>query len=212
MARTLLDVAQKTSVACRLNPSFTTFSYDDETQILVDFINQAVRYLRDSMPWVPFVEKRGTINLVAGTRLYDVAADCLAPEIFNWSYENQSNNYNSLEAVTLEWIKASYQLYQTAQGDRPQYVYTEDGQLGFYPIPNQSQTIGYIYPDYPNVLTTPSATFPYPDEWLDFIEFYAAVEYMDMKGMDAGRTFTKGEAAFARIYAKAWKSKPHYIQ
>lgn len=210
MARTLLDVAQKVARRCRLNPSFTAFSDDDETQMLVDFINEAVSELRNKLPWVPTAEGRGTLSLVAGTRLYDVASDALATEIYLWSLANQTDDNVAIEAGTLEWVKKNDTDYLTVQG-KPTTLYVENGQLGFYPVPDGNYTITYIYPEIPAVMSTTTATFPYPDDWLLWVELAATITYKDLKGMDYELDFKKQEDHYAYIYAEICKAQPQVV-
>lgn len=213
MADTLLDVVKRIARRVKIDPNITVFSDDDETQLLVDMVNDAVAELRERLPkeWIPYLQKNGSITTANGTRLYNVAADALALEIFNWGFRNETESDAKLTPATLEFITETYPNYQDDTG-KPEYVYQEDTQLGFYPVPDGIYTLEYLYPEVPARMSSTGATFPYPDSWLTYIEFAVSAEYAAGKGFgNAGIFLTKKEDRYAQIYAELAAKNPGFI-
>ncbi len=212
MTDTLLTVVQRINAKVGLDETITAFSYNDESQLIVDYINDALLELWTCEVIKPFFNiKNGSISLVSNTRLYDVASDALALEVFDWSFRNDSDNNTAPQLATLEFIKENKPNYETDTG-KPQYIYIEGSQLGIYPLPDAAYALDYIYPGTLTRLSLTTATFPYPDQWLPFIEAYAREQYEINKGLgNPTAAENRRKNAFNFIYVECWKKNPTYF-
>lgn len=216
MALTLLEIVKRVAAQTKLiDPTtITAFSYDDETQNLVDYINRAVDKLKTELPTegLQFLYKtNGSISTVASTRLYSLASDTHVNNIFTWSFEDDTNTDNPLQYATLEYIKGTYPNYDSDTG-KPQYFYIEDTQIGLYPIPDATYTIKYFYQETPTALSATSATFPFPDDWLGFVVDFASYLYKDEKSIQsAGTDLAMASGKLAKIYGEVWAKRPEYV-
>lgn len=210
MPYTLLSAVQQVCRKVNLDPTITAFSNDDDTNLLVEYVNDSLREL-STIPGLSFLDKRGTITLAASTRLYDVASDATAIEVYDWSFTNTTNENKGLELTTLEEIKTRFDDYKTEEGE-PAFVYIEGAQIGFYPIPDAADTVEYIYKQYLTRLSTPAATFPFPDDHIDFVIQNTVTMYKKQRGFaDYAVEESKARSMYAHLYVKAANERPTYF-
>lgn len=169
------------------NPNKTGLADTDDTQWVADRINEAMQYLFNLKPFE--IDLNGSITLPASTRLMDGPAGLDLYRIYDWSWRvNQTTGDVKINPVTQEFIVNSFPLYESNEGDYPEYVYLEGGQVGFYPLlksSSASQIIQFIYPSMQSRLTDWASTFPFEDntEELLYCETYTKLEYEIYKGL-----------------------------
>lgn len=214
MSVSLLTVVQRVSRNLGLDPTITSFSDNNDTNLLVQFINEAYEDIFDNLPeQTPFRNSSATISTVNGTRLYNLASNAMPFDLYEWSFENTTPPVNPIQVVTKDWVFALDQAYQSTTGT-PKYFYPEGNQkIGFYPVPNAVFTITYEYG-----ITTPARlslvgdTFLIPDRWVKYIEKSAQEKYERQRGYgDPDRTYLDVQEQYAIIQVEAWQSNPTYF-
>lgn len=209
MADTLLNVIQRGLRKVFLDPDVSTFSDNDETQWMVDRVNEWYSQLRETLPGhLTYFDKDGTFSLVNGTRLYNIASDAMLSEIYQWSIENETESDAPMKMMALPDLKRLYPRYDEETGI-PTIVYVEQGKMGFYPVPNASFTINYKYRQLPTRLASPTDTFLIPDNWIRYIEYGLELDYKANKGFgDVSIEYKKLEDMKTYIYVEMEKLAP----
>lgn len=214
MAVTLLQVVQRVSRPVGLDPTITSFSNNDETNDLVQYVNEAYEELLIVLPSsTPFLNSSGTLSLTNGTRLYSVASNAMPFDLYEWSFINTTGSDAQITFATKDYINTLDIEYKTTAGT-PTYAYVEGNQqVGFYPVPNASFTVTYEYGiSSPARLTATSDTFLIPDRWVRYIEKSAQEKYERVKGYgDPDATALVAFNLLAEILVEAWETNPTYL-
>lgn len=214
MSVTLLTVVQRVSRNVGLDPTITSFSNSDETNDLVQYVNEAYEELFMMLPpETPFLNGSSTLSLVNGTRLYSLASDAMPFDLYDWSFVDTTDQNNQLIPSTKEYIESLDSAYKTTTGI-PKYVYPEGNQkVGFYPVPNTSISVNYEYGiSCPARLSLITDTFLLPDRWMRFVEKTAQEKYERIKGY--GEPDSTAMTAFnllGEIMLEAWETNPTYL-
>ena|ERR1044072_3956428 len=212
MAVTLLDVVKRVSRSVGLDPTITAFSDDNETNDLVQYVNEAYEDLVMALPpECPYLKSSGTITLVAGTRLYTPNTNAQPQSYYEWSFTNTTTE-SPLEFATRDYLEQLDSEYQTASGT-PSHVYVEGSQLGFYPVPDTAVTVTYDYGIAVGTrLSATTDTFVLPDRWIRFVERQAQATYETNKGYaSAEGTQFKALEMKDSILVEAWEANPTYL-
>lgn len=214
MAVTLLQLVQRVNRKVGLDPTITSFSNDDESNDVVQDIVEAYEDLVMALPpECPYLNASGSISAVDGTRLYALASDAQSPDLYEWSFENETENDAPLTFVTKDYVQALDPRYDEVEG-KPKYIYLEgSNQVGIYPIPDASYTIKYQYgKSITTRLSATTDTFILPDRWMRYPELMARAEYEGRKGMsDSEKTMQKAIDMLAEIMSEAWEASPTYL-
>jgi len=214
---TLLDVVKKVLRACKKNTSITAFSDNDDSQYIVDRINEALQDIYSLRGTE--IQADSSFTVTPSTRTYNVIAGLDLDRIFDWSVRiNDPDGDIPLQVVTKQYIVDRYPLYETFEWDQPQYVYIDNNKLAVYPLlkaGSANLTIQFSYPAQPTEKTTTTATFPWPDMSyeLTYIKKYAQYKYELSKGIGQPLdTAQDMEAAWAILTAKFTKQqRPRFI-
>lgn len=212
MARTLLEVVQNISRPVGLDPAITAFADDDETNDLVQYINEAYEYLIDQLPEdTTVLNQSATITTAASTRLYNLASDASWYRVHGWSLQNRTDDA-PIHPASKEFVTGLDPDWDTTEG-QPQYMYPDDTQVAFYPVPDGVYSIEYQYgQDLTARLSTTTDTFLVPDRWLRFIELFAQERYENAKGYtSAEMTMLKARDALADILIEIDHEQPTYF-
>lgn len=184
MAVTLLALVNRVRRNLGLESDLTSFSDSDESNDNVQDINEAYEELLAALPQeTPYLNSSSSITTVASTRLYNLASDAMAFDLYFYSVEDETNSDKAIRMASKEFIQELDNRWDEVTG-KPEYAYLEgNNQVGFYPIPDGSYTIKYQYGQWPsNRLSATSATFIVPDKWLRFVEKRAQEKYERRKG------------------------------
>lgn len=213
MADTLLGVAQRIARKCGLDPTFTSFSNDDETNDIVTYINDALLELLDALPEnTPYlVNIDGQFPTVDGTRLYALETGARPFNILEWSFENETLSDEAIEVATPDYLKGIDPKWDETTGI-PKYVYLEGSQLGLYPVPDDAYTINYRYKTAFAAISSTSATFPVPDEWIrQFIDKKVEAIYKTSKGFrEAEDKMSEADRELISILGDVYSMVPAY--
>jgi len=214
MADTLLTVVQRVSRKVGLDPTITSFSESNESNDVVQDVNDAyfelIRALPKDTPYLNDVS--GSITTVNGTRLYSLGSGARVFNLLEWSFENETDSDNLLEVVTLGFVQQKDSQYDENTG-KPLYLYREgNDQLGIYPVPDDAYTIKYKFTKTFSRLSDTDDVFIVPDEWLRFVEKKAQYFYEDRKGFGSPEaTYTLAEEMLVEILAEAELLNPTYF-
>src|SRR5437868_3893911 len=208
MAITLLTAVQRVCRNVGLDPSITAFSDNDESNDIVQDIAEAYEELLMQLPSeTTFLYASGAITTVSGTRVYSLASDAMSFDLYDWSFNDQTNSYSKLIPVSREFIENLDPAWRTTAG-KAVYIYKEgNNQVGFYPVPNSTDTINYQYGK--TVTTRISATtdtFIIPDRWVRYVEKRAQAKY-ERRKMFADPDASDAQALFiwTEIMVEAWE-------
>jgi hypothetical protein len=182
MADTLLDVVKRVLIATGQDPAISAFSNTDDTNYLVQQVNEALLKLRALKS--THLDNNATITVTASTRLYSVVTGLDVYDIDSTSFRVDTN---SIQLVTLESLKRRDTEYDTRTAPKIESIYYENGQIGVYPVLQAgatSQTLKYRHPDVWTRLAATTDVFPYPDPyWITYCERYAQFNYELFKGL-----------------------------
>ena len=193
-----------------LDPSITALSDMDDTQWLMDRLNQRYQELKRLLPLSPtYLSQLGQLNLVAGQRLYSVPNNVYLPDIFLWSFSDVTSGTSfSLKLAALDVLMLEDLNFRTVQG-LPHAVYVEAGQIGLYPVPNQVRVIKYQYRELPPVLSLLTDSFLLPDAWLAYLELAVELDYQLWKGQGLpDATLARLNQQYALIYCEMNRLSP----
>lgn len=212
MADTLLDIVKRVLRATGQNPSKTAFADTDDTQYIVDRINEALQKLYSQNPTQ--VDTDGTVTLAASTRTVSAPSDQDVSKIYPWSWRiDQSAGDKPLTFVTKEFIVGRFPLYETLEASFPQYVYIDGGDIAFYPLLTAGSTslpIQFSYPAMNARLSSTTATFPWVDnsDEMQYLELFATGKYELYKGLGQPVvTIGLANSTWARLIARYAKNK-----
>lgn len=214
MADTLLAVVKRVCRKVGLDPTITSFSDTDESNDVVQDVNDAyfelVRSLPKDTPYL--VDISGTVTTSNGTRLYSLGASARLFNILEWSVENETNEDNPIEVVPLQYVQDMDSQYDEKTGV-PTKLYREGNeQIGLYPVPDGTYAINYKFTKTYTRLSTTTDVFIVPDEWLRFVEKKAQYLYEDRKGFGSPEeTYMQAEDILAEILAEAEMMNPRYF-
>ena len=213
MAETLLQIYSDVARPLGLDPTISSFSENDGSATLVQYIYEAYRYLRRGLNHeTNYFRGAGSIGLVDGTRLYDLASDAEGYGLYDWTFVNTTENNAPIQAATRAYVQKTYPGYLTDEGN-PAYFYLEGAdQVGFYPVPDASYTVTYEYQKEITENTGTSTVFLVPDDWLDFIKKYTKGLWEDSKGFgNAGASFALANELLYQIRVADSRANPTYI-
>lgn len=211
MPTTLLQAVNRVNREINQDPAITAFSDDDDSKLVVAYINAGIQELFNSIPNFEALDKTGSVSLVANTRLYNIASDATTLDIYDWSFEVSTDNYRALEVISLQDLIERSSDYLTLTGE-PQFAYVEASQLGFYPIPDSVNTVTYKYKGYTAALSLVGATFPFEEAFVDWVVDYAIYRYKEKRGFsDFVSDKMRVDAKFAQLYVKQSQSRPTFF-
>lgn len=214
MSITLLTAVQRVNRNVGLDPTITALSNQDESNDIVQYLNEAYEDLLMMLPPdCPFLNANGTFTTVAGTRLYPLAAEAFSPDIYTWSFEDETD-LSQLQFVTKDYVYTISNQWDTYQS-KPQWLYLEGtNQVGMYPVPNGAYVINYQYAQSTSLtrLSATTDTFILPDRWIRFVEKRAQEKYERNKAFDsADATYQDAENLLAQIITESWEMNPTYL-
>lgn len=190
----------------------TAFSDDDDSNFILESMNDALVNLYDLMPTQ--VDVNSSVNLPVSTRLVSLESGLDIYRIYDWSFRiNDADGDRPLKVVTREYITKTYPAFETDTANEPRFVYYEGEQLAFYPLiksDGDAATIQFSYPVIANRLTETTDTFVFPDNSneLQYIKFYAQLEYELDKGLgNPAVTNDKMEDKWGLLVAKYKRGK-----
>lgn len=214
MAVTLLEVVQRVSRHVGLDPTVTSFSNADETNDLVQYINEAYEELYMALPpSTPYLNDSGSITTAAGTRTYALESGALPFNLYSWSLENETNTDKRLQLVTLDYVASMDSQYNENRSE-PAYIYVEGSNtLGIYPVPDAVYTINYQYgKDFSTRLSSTTDSFIFPDRWIRFVEKRAQEKYERVKAFaDPDQTAAEAGMFLENALIEAWEMNPTYM-
>lgn len=184
MAETLLQVYSDVARAVNMDPTITAFSETDGSADIVQFIYEGVRSLRRKLSQETiYTQKTATISAVNGTRTYSLPTDAEPYDVYSFGVYLDSVEGNPfLAASTRNYIRQTDGKWDTTEG-QPKYYYFEDKDtIAFYPVPDASYTVKVDYRQGISEDTATTATFLYPDEWLDYVKKYAQYQWEKLRG------------------------------
>ncbi len=212
MVDTLLDVTKEVLRATHQTVSITSFSDTNDTNWIVDRINDALNTIYDLKPTQ--VDLDGSVTLAASTRTVSPPTGLDIYRIYNWSYRiNDSDGDIDLDFVTKEFIVTTFPEYETYEAEQPSYVYYDGNSLAFYPLlkaGSTALTIQFSYPAQFIKLTSPTDIFPFADRSTEmaYIKLCAQRDYEVDKGLgQPGVTQSKIDEKWGIIVAKYQKGK-----
>lgn len=212
MADTLLSVAQRVARKVGLDPTFTSFSNTDETNDLVQYINDAYFELICELPKdVPYLLNisTGTVTTVNGTRAYSLPAAVRVFNLLDWSFQDETNGDVPLEMRTFQQIQKLDSKYDETTG-KPEYVYRDVGdKIALYPVPDEAYTVSFKFSTVFTRLSATTDVFIVPDEWVRYIELKARFWYEKSKGFsEADTTFVLADSLLVGILTEAEQMVP----
>lgn len=184
MAETLLSVVKQVARAVGLSPSITAFFDGDETNDLVQDVNNGYHTLLQSLPkdCVYLLEQEATFNTANGIQTYNKPDSALSFNIAAWSFRRLTPTpIFNLTVETYESALRNYPDFTTKTG-KPEVVVLRDTTLQLYPIPDGVYEVNYKYSTANPVLVAPTDTFIIPDNWVRFVTKYAQYQYEQRKG------------------------------
>jgi hypothetical protein len=212
MAITLLEVVNEILRATQQRCDKTAFSNNDDTNYIVDRVNDGLEDIYNLSPTE--VDANGTVTIAASTRTVSGPAGLELNRIYDWSFRlNDSDGDIPMDVVTKEYIVNRFPLFETEEAETPQYVYIDNNTIAVYPLlaaGSSSLTLQFSYPANMTKLTTTTATFPFQDrsDELRYIKLNAQFEYEVFKGLgNPGVTQDKKDGLWARMVAKNAKLK-----
>jgi len=145
---------------------------------LVRWANEAISFIYAKGDF-KFEFKTGTINpLVDGTAAYTMPSDyghMLWAKLVDTTAASTGADEEELTIITDTLIDFQKTYDMDAEGDKPGYIYEEDGEIKVYPVPNAAAaaqyTVKYKYAEYPDTYTT-ADTPDFPSEWHFIVEHY----------------------------------------
>lgn len=194
------------------NPSKTSFADSDDTQLILDLLNEASQMLRNLAPTT--VDAEATFTIPINTRLIAIPVSGLdAYDIYDWSWQYTDANGKQvpLEIATNQFVYQTFPNYTTDTAQYPRYVYIDDNQIAVYPLIQPggiSLTGKFKYPALAARKTSWADTFPYPDNWLTWMERYAQYNYEVTKGLgNPPITAVIMETLYGHIFGKTKKAR-----
>jgi hypothetical protein len=215
MAETLLAVVQRNAQKVGLDPTFTSFSNDDETSDIVVFTNDALLELLDALPNnTPYLANiDGDFSTVNGTRLYALETATRSFNLLEWSVENETDSDAPMQVVTPDYLKGIDAKWNETTGV-PRYLYLEGSdQVGAYPVPDGVYNIKYRYKSGFTALTLTTDVFPVPDAWIrQFIDKKVEALYKKGKGFrEAEDLMLEADRDLISILGTAYAMNPTYV-
>lgn len=211
MADTLLDVVNEVLRATQQRVK-TSFSNNDDTNYIVDRINDGLQAIYDLTP--DTLDTNGTITITPSTRLFNGPASLDVANIYDWSFRIDNIDGDiKVSHVPKEYIISTYPQYETHEADKPLYVYQEGGQLGIYPLLEagaSNLTLQFIYPAAYSKLITTTDTFPFEDRSIEmkYVKAYAQMRYEVFKGLgQPALTMQFLDDLWAMLHGKYTKTK-----
>jgi hypothetical protein len=191
------------------NPAKTAVSDNDDTALILDLLNEACMLLRDLNP----TTQDADITLSVTSRLTDLPANIDFYEIYDWGwyYLSTDGQRHPLEKVKTEFIYENYPQFSTDVAPYPRFVYQDNNKIGIYPNlanPSTPLSMGFKYPALAIRRTQWSDLWPFPDNWLTWMERYAQYFYESTKGLgNPGATAAIMEKLYDQIFGKVARSK-----
>lgn len=170
---------------------------------LTRWANEAISFIYAKADF-KFEFKDGTITpLVDGTAGYAMPADynrMLWAKINDNTITDTGADDAEITIITDTLVDFQKEHDMDADGDKPGYIYEEDGELKVYPVPNATAagryTVKYKYAEYADVYTS-TDTPDFPSEWHFIIEHY--IRYRAWSELPGNREGNK-----AAIALKEW--------
>lgn len=182
MIMTALEIVKQVFRKLGLDSSITGFSEANESQWLLDSLNERYSELLRLLPSeMTYSEVQGSINVLAGQRLYSPPADLYLPQLYDWSILLNNTDSTLLEYANLEEIVNQDPKYQVTQSS-PCKVYIEAGKIGLYPVPIENAMLSFIYRKRVPQLTLPTDELLVPEEWLAYIKLGMEFDYQIHRG------------------------------
>lgn len=179
MPNTLEDVLKRVLRFTQQDPNISAIADSDDTQYLVDRINEALDDIRELGP--PSFLTRSTVTAVASTRLYALPTDLNPFEIDDKSFRNITASPDSpLDRIDYGYLQEKDPNFQNTTAGVIQAVYYEGSSLGVWPIleaGSSSVTIQFEHPSVLNRLDALADTISIPDSWVLYLEKYAIYYY-----------------------------------
>lgn len=157
---------------------------------IIRYIDRAYNEIQiDQDYWSWMIKDGGVLNTVGGTRYYDVSAsipdyDEIVPftsyrsRRYIWLKESSGDNYP--ESIIFEPFDRFAGLFdrQTEQGKPLNYsIRSNDGFVGFWPIPSREFRIEFRYRRLPDEMTTATDVPIFPARYHMAIVYWALVHY-----------------------------------
>lgn len=204
MAESLKNILVRVLRATGQDEDITSIGDDDDTQFIVDRMNEAIDKLRDLGPTQ--INATGTISIPESTRRISLGG--INPyEIIEHTFRlSTSEGDTPIQRVSYEYIIQVFPKFETDTAEYPRYVYFDSNQLAVYPlvkVGSGAKLIQFKYPLLNLKVSGLNDTFDFPDRWLRYVEYYARGEYELYKGLgQPDYHLGKAEDLYARIKAK----------
>lgn len=212
MADTVGNMIIRVLRASLQSPNKTAPSDSDDTQLILDKLNEAQELIRELAPTQ--IDEDAVYNLDELTRVIDLPVVGLdIHDIHDWSFYvlDASGERKKLTLVTNQYIYESYPKFQADASDLPRYIYFDNGKLGHYPLVKEGEgpvTCGFKYSAMAVRRTDWDQVFPFPNNWLLWMEKYATYFYEMEKGLgNPTATAVIMETLFGQIFGKVKRTK-----
>lgn len=189
------------------DPKKTAISDNDDTALLLELLNEAALLLREQLK--PTTQD-ADITVNVSSRLTPLPDGIDFYEIYDWGwyYDDAEGKRNTLEIVSTQFIYQTYTAFGTDTALYPRYVYQDNNQIAVYPTPESPITLGFKYPEQLIRRTQWSDLWPFPDNWLTWMERYAQYFYEVTKGLgNPPATAVILDTLYGSIFGKVAKSK-----
>lgn len=207
MADTMIDVINEVLRATQQRPNKTALSDNDDTNFLLDRINDALEDIYTLRPTAREID--GSITVTPSTRTFSVPSGVDPHFIHDWSFRiNDADGDILLDVVTKEYIVTRFPLYESEEAEKPQYVYIDAGLIAVFPLLEtgaSNLTVQFSYTELLTKLTGSSNTFPFQDrsDEMRYVKLSAQLAYEIYKGLgQPAVTLGAKDSAWARIVAK----------
>jgi len=206
VSSTLEDVLKRVLRFTQQDPNISAISDSDDTQYLVDRINEAIDNVRELNP--PAFVTRSTITATATNRLFALATDVDPFEIDPKSFRDTTATPDrKIDYIDYGVLEDKDPNFQNTQAGVIQAVYFEGSSLGVWPIltaGSSSVTIQYEHPANLTRLTALANTIPIPDSWVLYLEKFAIFYYQADYKVIGNAMVTKADVdeQWAKIVAK----------
>lgn len=212
MADTVGNMIIRVLRASLQSPNKTAPSDNDDTQLILDKLNEAQELLRDLSPTQ--VDEDAAYYLDELTRTIDVPVSGLdIHDIHAWSFQlvQPDGVRKPLELVTNQLVYETYPRFELDAAEFPRFVYLDNGQLAHYPLIKAgagAQEITFKYSAMAVRRTDWDQVYPFPNNWLLWMEKYAQYFYEMQKGLgNPPATAVVMETLYGRIFGKVKRTK-----
>ena len=147
------------------------------------YINEAYSEICRAHDW-PFLINKDTINITSGTDTYALPASITGPNIASvviLSNDNNRRQLNMRSRVSMDRTSGPLPI------SKPVEYFWDGAYIGFWPVPNASETVTIRYYSMPSILSDANPTPIIPDEYTNAIAYGAARRILMKEADDTQR-------------------------